>query len=130
MALTVGVLSETHATESRVALIPDVAAKFTALGARVLVQANAGGGIRIPDAAYTGCEVIETSALLLSQCDVLLKVNPPTSEEVRALRPGKAVIGFMQAQEVTRTNSSHDSVEDEHGNVNDEQCGNYRPTSC
>lgn len=97
MALTIGVLSEAHATESRVALVPDVAAKFTALGARILVQANAGGGIRIPDSAYAGCEVIETSALLLSQCDVLLKVNPPTSEEVGALRPGQVVIGFMQA---------------------------------
>lgn len=97
MAVTVGVLSEAHETESRVALVPEVAAKFSALGPRVLVQAGAGSGLRIPDSAYAGCEIADSATRVLSEADVLLKVNVPTMEEVAALRPGAVVIGFMQA---------------------------------
>lgn len=97
MALTVGVLSEAHATESRVALVPEVAAKFAALGARIVIQAQAGAGIRIPDSAFVDCELLATAEQVLAESDVLLKVNPPTVTEVRALRAGAVVVGFMQA---------------------------------
>lgn len=97
MALTVGVLAEAHATESRVALVPEVAAKFSALGARILVQEGAGSGIRIADAAFSGCEMAASAEQVLKQADVLLKVNPPTAAEAGALREGAVVIGFMQA---------------------------------
>ena len=97
MALTLGVLSETHANESRVALVPEVASKFMALGVRVLIQSGAGGRIRIPDAAFSGCEIVDSAAKVLSACDVLLKVNAPTLAEAGALRPDAVVVGFMQA---------------------------------
>jgi len=97
MALTLGVLSETHEAESRVALVPEVAARFAGLGCRILIQAGAGGGIRIPDAAFKECELLESAEKVLASCDVLLKVNPPSSHEAAAMRPGTVVVGFMQA---------------------------------
>ena len=38
MPITIGVVKETAPNETRVALVPEVTAKFTALGARVLVE--------------------------------------------------------------------------------------------
>ena len=44
MPVVVGVLKETAANETRVALIPEIAGKLKALGARVLVERGAGTG--------------------------------------------------------------------------------------
>ena len=41
MPLTIGVLKETSAHEARVALTPDVAAKFVELGAAVSMESGA-----------------------------------------------------------------------------------------
>ena len=44
MAVVVGVLRESAANETRVAVMPEIAAKLKALGARVLVERGAGVG--------------------------------------------------------------------------------------
>ena len=38
MPVVVGVLKETAASETRVAVVPEIAAKLTALGAKVLIE--------------------------------------------------------------------------------------------
>ena len=52
MPITIGVTRETAAGESRVALVPEVAAKFAALGARIVIETGAGVAARFPDTAY------------------------------------------------------------------------------
>src|SRR3979490_1930925 len=96
MAVVVGVLAETAANETRVAVVPEIAAKLKAAGARVLIERGAGTAAHFPDALYADTEFSDAAALLAS-ADVLLKVQPPGLEEVNALRKGAVVIGFMQA---------------------------------
>jgi len=96
MAVVVGVLAETAANETRVAVVPEIAAKLKAAGARVLVERGAGTAAHFPDALYADTEFSDAAAILAS-ADVLLKVQPPSLEEVNALRKGAVVIGFMQA---------------------------------
>jgi NAD(P) transhydrogenase subunit alpha len=96
MPVLVGVLTETAVHETRVAVVPEIAAKLRAAGAGVLIQAGAGAAAHFPDAAYAQATFGEPAAIL-AQADVLLKVQPPSLAEVAALKPGAVVIGFMQA---------------------------------
>jgi proton-translocating NAD(P)+ transhydrogenase subunit alpha len=96
MAVVVGVLTETAAKETRVAVVPEIAAKLKAAGARVFLERGAGTAAHFPDAAYTDAEFGDAAAILAS-ADVLLKVQPPSLAEVSALKTGAVVIGYMQA---------------------------------
>ena len=95
MAVTIGVLRETAPGERRVALVPEVAKKYLQLGAVVLMETGAAAAAQIPDAAYVGVEFVD-AATVLARADVLLKVQPPTLEEIAALREGSSAIGYMQ----------------------------------
>src|SRR3981189_3292444 len=96
MAVVVGILTETAAKETRVAVVPEIAAKLKAAGVRVLIERGAGTAAHFPDALYADAEFSDAAAILGS-ADVLLKVQPPSLAEVNALRKGTVVIGFMQA---------------------------------
>lgn len=97
MPIRVAVPKETTADERRVALDPIVAERFTKLGCKVLIEAGAGAGSQNLDSAYTSAEILSDRHTLLDQADVLFKVQPPTSDEVEALKEGTVVVSFMQA---------------------------------
>jgi NAD(P) transhydrogenase subunit alpha len=96
MPVSLGVLKEREAQEARVALTPDVAAKFTELGAALHMEAGAGEASHLPDSAFAGVTLHASAAELLGLTSLLLKVQPPTIDEVGALAPGSVVVGFMQ----------------------------------
>src|ERR1700761_227061 len=96
MPVVVGVLKETAANETRVALTPEIAGKLKALGARVLLERGAGVPAHFADAAYGDAELSDASTIL-STADVILGVQPPTLEIVNALKGGAVVVGYMQA---------------------------------
>jgi NAD(P) transhydrogenase subunit alpha len=96
MAVVVGVLTETAAKETRVAVVPEIATKLKALGVRVLMERGAGSAAHFPDSLYADAEFSD-AATILASADVLLKVQPPSLAEVGALKKGAVVIGFMQA---------------------------------
>ena len=95
MTVVVGVLRETAANETRVALVPEIVGKLRALGARVLVERGAGLTAHFTDAAYADAELCDADTILRS-ADVLLCVQPPSIANVNALRQGAIVVGFMQ----------------------------------
>src|SRR5690606_26957376 len=77
--------------------VPEVAQKLVQAGARVLVQRGAGERARFPDGGFKEVEWIDDGAAVLGQSDVVLAVQPLDVEQIRKLRPGTVVIGFMQA---------------------------------
>ncbi len=97
MPVTIAVPMESYANERRVALIPDVAKKFADLGARVLIQKGAGAAALIPDEQYESVELMEDARAMLAEADVILKVQPPTLEEIQTAKQGAVFIGFMNA---------------------------------
>ncbi len=97
MPVTIGALRESAAGETRVSIVPEVAGKLAAAGARVLIEAGAGVKAQFPDALYQKIEWAGSAAAVLAQADILLTVQPPSLEQINALRPGCVVIGFMQA---------------------------------
>jgi NAD(P) transhydrogenase subunit alpha len=96
MTLCIGVLKETRQDETRVALVPEVAARFADEGAEVVVQAGAGTGAGLTDDAYARAQIVADAAAVLERADLLLAVQPPAVETIERLRPGAVVVAFMQ----------------------------------
>ena len=97
MPVTIGALREGVPGETRVSIVPEVAAKLAAAGARVLIERGAGVKAQFPDALYQKIEWADSAEAVLAQADILLTVQPPDLAQIGALRPGSVVIGFMQA---------------------------------
>jgi NAD(P) transhydrogenase subunit alpha len=97
MPVTIGGLRERAPGETRVSLVPEIADKFAALGARVLLERGAGVSAQFPDALYKKVEWADSAEAVLAAADVLLTVQPLSVAQIQALKPGAVVIGFMQA---------------------------------
>ena len=82
--------------ESRVALSPETAKKFKALGAEVRLQAGAGRGSFFPDQSFAdaGAKIVPTAEEALKDADIVLKVRRPTAQEVAGMKRG-AVLAAM-----------------------------------
>src|SRR6201996_5076500 len=89
---TIGVVAESGADERRVALVPKVIAPLVKSGVAVVVEAGAGERALLPDALYTEAGATIGDAW---SADVVVKVAPPTAEEVARLRRGQTLIGFL-----------------------------------
>ena len=81
--LTIGIPRETEEGERRLALTPEAVEMLTGYGHRVLLESGAGLGINYSDNRYAeaGAEIVETAQELF-QADMILKILPPTVEEV------------------------------------------------
>jgi NAD(P) transhydrogenase subunit alpha len=95
--MCVGVLSESAASESRVAATPETVKKYMALGAEVVVQAGAGAAAGIPDAEFAtaGAVIAPSRAEAVREADIVLKVRRPAAAELEGLKPGALVIAIM-----------------------------------
>jgi len=89
---TVGVVSESGADERRVALVPKAVASLVGTGVAVVVESGAGERALLPDALYTEAGASVGDAW---SADVVVKVAPPTADEVAKLRSGQTLIGFL-----------------------------------
>jgi NAD(P) transhydrogenase subunit alpha len=94
--MKVGVPKETAAGEHRVALVPEVVGKLAAKGLDVLVQSGAGAQALIPDEAFraAGAQVVADPREAWG-ADIVVKISPPTPEEIAQLGPGSILIGFL-----------------------------------
>jgi H+-translocating NAD(P) transhydrogenase subunit alpha len=97
--MRIGVPKETAEGERRVALVPEVARKLAGAdnGLEVLVERGAGAGALIPDAQYeeAGAQMVDDPAAVF-EADVVVKVAPPSSEEIGRMRSDGVLIGFLQ----------------------------------
>jgi H+-translocating NAD(P) transhydrogenase subunit alpha len=92
--MRIGVPKETAEGERRVALVPDVVKALTAKEIEVAVEAGAGEGAAHPDTEYS-----EAGAKIDGDvwgAEIVLKVTPPTSEEVGRLKQGQVLVGFLE----------------------------------
>ena len=94
MATTVGVVRESAPGERRVALTPDVAKKLKGKGADIVIESGAGTTASFPDNSFKDVSTAGARDVL-SRSDVLLKVQPPTIDEIGALKEGAVVIGYL-----------------------------------
>lgn len=95
MKLTV--LKERLSDETRVAATPETIKKFIAAGHQVTVEAGAGAGASIPDAAFkeAGASIAKTAAAALKTADMLLCVRRPAANIVNGLKKGAGLAGLL-----------------------------------
>ena len=99
MATQIAVPKEVAPGERRVALVPDVVKALTKSGLSVVVEAGAGLSAGYPDSAYAaaGATIEADRAKLFGAAQLLLKVQPPTPEEVARVPKGAVVIALVNA---------------------------------
>jgi H+-translocating NAD(P) transhydrogenase subunit alpha len=97
--MRIGVPKETAEGEQRVALVPEVVRKLSSGdgGLEVVVERGAGAGALIPDAMYeeAGANMVEDAGRVYD-AEIVVKVAPPTSEEIGRLSGDSVLIGFLQ----------------------------------
>ncbi len=95
--MKVGVPTEIKADEYRVALTPSGVRELTDHGHDVVVQAGAGEGSAIPDAAYEeqGAAIVPDADAVFDQADLIVKVKEPQPEEVARLRAGHVLFTYL-----------------------------------
>jgi NAD(P) transhydrogenase subunit alpha len=97
--MRIGVPKESAEGEQRVALVPEVVRKLASGdgGLEVVVQRGAGAGALLPDALYeeAGAKMVEDVGAVYD-ADVVVKVAPPSTEEIARLRSESVLIGFLQ----------------------------------
>jgi len=93
----IGVPREIFHGEKRVATVPGVVEKLLKLGFKVAVQSGAGDAAHFSDETYraVGAEILPDAAALWAASDIVLKVRPPSSDEVALMREGGTLIGFV-----------------------------------
>src|SRR5690606_1171801 len=105
MSVKIAVLKETRPNERRVAMVPAVADKLARLGAAVHMQSDAGAAVKLPDSAYRNVTFEADAQALVRDADVVLSVQPPALDVVRAMKEGAILVSFIHAHkepELTR----------------------------
>lgn len=97
--LFIGIPKETALQEHRVALVPDSVGLLVSHGHRVVVESNAGKNSNFQDKDYSdaGAE-ISYNKKEVYQADIVMKVAPPTLEEIEYFDHGKKQLLFSALQ--------------------------------
>ena len=96
--MNVVIPKETLDNESRVAATPGSIKELVKAGLSVMVETQAGIKSHISDTDYmdAGASIIESKEELLSKADIVLKVLPPTLDQIVLLQPKSIVVSFCQ----------------------------------
>ena len=96
--MNVVIPKETLDNESRVAATPGSIKELVKAGLSVMVETQAGIKSYISDTDYrdAGASIIESKEELLSKADIVLKVLPPTLDQIVLLQPKSIVVSFCQ----------------------------------
>ncbi len=97
MPTRVAVLTEVAPGERRVALTPEVIPRLVKAGFEIAVEGGAGAraGYPDPDYAKAGARVEADRAAVLANAQIVVKLQPPTAEEIAALAPGTILLAVM-----------------------------------
>lgn len=96
-AILVGIPKENALHEKRVVLTPEAAGLLVNNGQRVIVESEAGLASKFTDQQYldAGAQVVYSSKEAFD-VEVVLKVEPPTVEEISYMRQGSCLLSALQ----------------------------------
>jgi len=96
-SLFIGIPKETFFQENRVCLVPDAVALLVNNGHRVIVETNAGKAAHFDDKDFSeaGARIVY-SAKEVYEADIILKVAPPSPEEVENLKSKQTLFSALQ----------------------------------
>lgn len=95
--LYIGIPKEISFQENRVALVPDAVALLVNNGHRIIVETNAGKMANFQDHDYSeaGAEIVY-SPQEVYKADIILKVAPPSPQEIEMMQQRQTLISALQ----------------------------------
>jgi alanine dehydrogenase len=95
--LFIGIPKETSYQERRICLTPDAVSSLVSHGHRVMIESDAGKNASFSDKEYSdaGAEITKDTKKVFS-CPIILKVEPPTLEEIEMMNSEAILISAIQ----------------------------------
>jgi alanine dehydrogenase len=102
--MDIGILKETTVGETRAPLIPMAVGELIRQNNRVVVERGAGAASGFDDQEYlqVGATLGYSADEVIARCQTVLKVYPPTWEELQKLEEGQALLSFLHLTHATR----------------------------
>lgn len=96
-SLNLGIPQEISMQENRVLLTPESVAVLTNSGHEIMVETQAGESAKFTDNEYSesGAKIVYSAKEAL-EANIVLKVEPPTLDEIEMLKPGSTLISALQ----------------------------------
>jgi alanine dehydrogenase len=95
--LVIGLPKETHFEEKRICLTPDAVGALSQHGHKIVVESQAGKCASFTDQNYSdaGAE-IAYDAKQVFECHIILKIEPPTIDEIKWIKPQSILVSALQ----------------------------------
>jgi alanine dehydrogenase len=95
--LLIGIPKETSFQERRICLTPDAVYNIVNQGHKIIIEAGAGELSNYSDQEYSkaGAEITQDPQKVLS-CPIIIKMEPPTLEELKLINQGATIISAIQ----------------------------------
>ncbi len=95
--LFIGIPTENHFQEKRICLTPDAVGAIVTNGHKILIEKGAGNQAGFTDQDYSeaGAQITEDKKKVFG-CPLLLKVEPPTAEELKLIQPKTVLVSALQ----------------------------------
>jgi alanine dehydrogenase len=99
----IGLPKEISLQENRITLTPDAVALLVNNGHEIWIEAKAGHGSKFSDQQYSeaGAKIVYSPAEVY-KANVILKIEPPTVDEIELMRPGQTLISAVQLGHVSQ----------------------------
>ncbi|MFL3014835.1 MAG: Re/Si-specific NAD(P)(+) transhydrogenase subunit alpha [Candidatus Neomarinimicrobiota bacterium] len=96
--MNVVIPKENLENETRVAATPGTVKELIKSGLKVFVESDAGSAAHFSDEAFkdAGATILESKRDLMSKADIVLKVMPPTLDQIVLLQPKSTMVSFCQ----------------------------------
>ncbi len=99
MTIKITTVRELAPGEHRVALVPETAKKFAALGATLCIEQSAGTDSHFLDGDYEGVTLADGMPNAYAGAHLILRVTPPSAAEISAMPEGAVLIGMLKPYE-------------------------------
>ena len=95
--LFIGIPKEVYFQERRICLTPDAVGALVSNGHKVLIESKAGAQASFSDKDYSEAgAIITTDTKKVFGCPIILKVEPPTLDELEMINPNTTIISALQ----------------------------------
>ncbi|GHA53194.1 alanine dehydrogenase [Pontibacter akesuensis] len=100
--LFIGIPKESSFQENRIGLTPDAVKQLTDQGHRIRIETGAGSPSKYSDHEYSeaGAKIVYATDEVY-EADIILKIAPPTYDEIEYLRPGQTLISALHFGNLT-----------------------------
>ena len=90
---------ENQKIEKRIAITPEIAKKYLALGLEVVLPENYADHLGIKDNEYTeiGVKISKDEQEIISRADVIVQLGLPTDDKSSLIKENQTLIGFLNS---------------------------------